>query len=113
VIAINDSFARPELIPVNKLLDFIMRYVPNLHPETSKVLPDYFKSGIYKPAKKNILVSIIKWFLGAFFIQAALALTDHHLMFLFCHISLHSYSSGTPAAGREPYNTQKNTKYKV
>lgn len=59
-----------------------MRYVPNLLPESSKVLPGYFKGSIYKPAKKNTLVDIIMWFLGIFFFLSALAYLNHPLMFL-------------------------------
>lgn len=59
-----------------------MRYVPNLLPATSKVLPDYFKGNIYKPAKKNILVTTIMWLLGILFLLYALSQRNHTLLFL-------------------------------
>lgn len=59
-----------------------MRYVPNLLPATSKVLPDYFKGNIYKPAKKNTLVDIIMWLLGILFFIFALVNLNHFLLFL-------------------------------
>jgi hypothetical protein len=56
--------------------------VPNLLPDTSKVLPDYFKGNIYKPTKKNILVAIIMWFSGILVFLFALANLNHFLLFL-------------------------------
>src|SRR5689334_14244152 len=59
-----------------------MRYVPNLLPATSRVLPDYFKGNIYKPAKKNQLVEIIMWLLGILFFIFALANPNRPMLFL-------------------------------
>lgn len=59
-----------------------MRYVPNLLPATSKVLPDYFKGNIYKPAKKSALADLIMWLLGIFVFLFALANLNHFLLFL-------------------------------
>lgn len=60
-----------------------MRYVPNLIPESSKVLPDYFKGNIYKATKENSLRDTIFWTLGVFFFIGALASLKHPLLFLF------------------------------
>lgn len=59
-----------------------MRYVPNLLPATSKVLPEYFKGNIYKPAKKNTLVEITMWLLGILLFLFALDNLNHLFLFL-------------------------------
>ncbi|MFT3747041.1 MAG: tetratricopeptide repeat protein [Agriterribacter sp.] len=59
-----------------------MRYVPNLIPENSKVLPDYFKGNLYKAAKKNPLRDTILWIIGVFFLIGALVSIKHPLMTL-------------------------------
>lgn len=59
-----------------------MRYVPNIIPEKSKVLPDYFKGHIYKPTKKNPVRDILFWVIGVFFLIGALVSLKHPLMFL-------------------------------
>jgi len=68
--------------PVTKIACLNMRYVPNLLPQPSKVLPDYFRGSIYKPAKRNTFVAIILWLLGIFFLLSALAYLNHPLQFL-------------------------------
>lgn len=60
-----------------------MRYVPNLIPDNSKVLPDYFKGSIYKTTKKNPTRDLILWIIGALFLLAALAFFRHPLLTLF------------------------------
>lgn len=57
-----------------------MKYVPNLIPKENRVLTEYFKENTIK--KKNVLVSIINWFFGIFFILWALASLGHTLMFI-------------------------------
>lgn len=59
-----------------------MRYVPNLIPEKSKVLPAYFKGDIYKSAKKNPIRDIAFWILGVIFFITALTFIKHPIMFL-------------------------------
>lgn len=59
-----------------------MRYVPNLIPDTSKVLPDYFKGDVYKAANKNPLRDTLLWVLGIFFLIGALVSIIHPLMTL-------------------------------
>ncbi|MFT3823337.1 MAG: hypothetical protein QM731_05425 [Chitinophagaceae bacterium] len=59
-----------------------MRYVPNLIPESSKILPDYFKGNIYKPTKKNPLRDTILWITGIFFLIVSLMSLTHPAMTL-------------------------------
>jgi tetratricopeptide (TPR) repeat protein len=59
-----------------------MRYVPNLIPEKSKVLPTYFKGDIYKSAKKNLIRDIAFWILAVIFFITALTFIKHPIMFL-------------------------------
>lgn len=59
-----------------------MRYVPNLIPDSSKILPDYFKGDIYKATKKNPAINILMWILGVFFFIGALVFIKHPLMLL-------------------------------
>lgn len=59
-----------------------MRYVPNLVPGSSKVLPDYFKGNIYKATNKNPLRDTIFWILGIFFFMSALVWLKHPFLFL-------------------------------
>lgn len=59
-----------------------MRYVPNLIPEKSKVLPDYFKGHIYKPTKKNPLRDILLWIIGILILLGALVSLKHPLLLL-------------------------------
>jgi len=59
-----------------------MRYVPNLIPDSSKVLPDYFKGDIYKATTKNSTRDIIFWILGVFFFIGALVSLKHPLLSL-------------------------------
>ena len=59
-----------------------MRYIPNLIPESSKVLPGYFKGNLYRSAKKNFLRDSILWITGVFFLAGALAAVRHPLMTL-------------------------------
>ncbi|MGJ7032814.1 tetratricopeptide repeat protein [Niabella hirudinis] len=60
-----------------------MKYVPNLIPERSKVLPDYFKgSSPQKPHKKNKLKAFVMWVLGAIFFLFALVSISHPALFI-------------------------------
>ncbi len=59
-----------------------MKYVPNLIPDNSKVLPDYFKGDIYKATKTSVARHALMWILGVFFFLSALAFIGHPLMFL-------------------------------
>jgi hypothetical protein len=59
-----------------------MRYVPNLIPESFKVLPDYFKGGIYQPREQNKLLTVIGWILGVFFLIGAVVSIKHPVMTL-------------------------------
>ena len=59
-----------------------MRYVPNLIPEKSKVLPTYFKGDIYGATKKNLIRDIALWILGVMFFITALTFIKHPIMFL-------------------------------
>lgn len=59
-----------------------MRYVSNLIPASSKVLPDYFQGSIYIPAKKNALTATLMWLLGTVFSMFALFYFTHPLLFL-------------------------------
>ncbi|MFT3947891.1 MAG: DUF3761 domain-containing protein [Agriterribacter sp.] len=60
-----------------------MRYVPNLIPDSSKVLPDYFKGNIYKSTTKNPTRDTIFWILGVIFFLCALVWLKHPLLSLF------------------------------
>jgi len=60
-----------------------MRYVPNLIPDSSKVLPEYFKGDIYKASTKNPTRDTIFWILGIIFFICALASLKHPLLSLF------------------------------
>lgn len=57
-----------------------MRYVPNLIPQNSKILPHYFKGNIYAATKKNPILSIVLWSIGVFFFIGALAFIKHPIM---------------------------------
>lgn len=57
-----------------------MRYVPDLIPDSSKVLPDYFKGNIYKATKKNPLRDTFFWVIGVFFLIGALVSIKHPIM---------------------------------
>ncbi len=59
-----------------------MRYVPNLIPDNSKVLPDYFKGDINKATTKNSIWDIVFWVLGISFFIGALAWLNHPLLSL-------------------------------
>lgn len=59
-----------------------MKYVPNLIPDSSKVLPDYFKGNIYDAAKKNYFPDITLWIIGVFFLIGALVSINHPLVTL-------------------------------
>ncbi|HEU0125136.1 MAG TPA: hypothetical protein VFQ56_02425 [Flavobacterium sp.] len=60
-----------------------MRYVPNLIPQGSKILPHYFKGNIYVATKKNPIRNIVFWTIGIFFFIGSLAFIKHPIMFLF------------------------------
>lgn len=61
----------------------MMRYVPNLIPDSSRVLPDYFEGNIYKVAEKNPIRDTIFWIIGILFFIAALVSFRHPIMILF------------------------------
>lgn len=57
-----------------------MRYVPDLIPDKSKVLRDYFKGDSYQPARQpNKFLNFLVWFFGVFFLLGALVLISHPL----------------------------------
>ncbi|CAD0009911.1 hypothetical protein [Flavobacterium chungangense] len=57
-----------------------MRYIPNLIPEESKVLKDYFKGSVYHKKKSGSLQPFFRWIGGAIFILFALAYLKHPLL---------------------------------
>lgn len=59
-----------------------MKFVPNLIPQKSKVLPEYFKGNIYETSEKSSLRDLLLWLLGIFFFIGALANITHPLLFL-------------------------------
>lgn len=59
-----------------------MRYVPNLIPDSSKVLPDYFKGNIYKTTKQHQAKNTIFWIIGLFFIFTAIGFIRHPIISL-------------------------------
>jgi len=59
-----------------------MRYVPNLIPDKSKVLRDYFKGHIYEPRQPNQLLTVLSWIFGIFFLIGALVSISHPLLTL-------------------------------
>lgn len=59
-----------------------MRYVPNLIPDNSKVLPDYFKGNIYNTTKKKPLRDAILWIISVFFLITALVFISHPIITL-------------------------------
>ncbi len=59
-----------------------MRYVPNLIPDKSKVLRDYFKGDIYEPRQPNQLLTVLGWIFGVFFLIGALVSISHPLQTL-------------------------------
>lgn len=59
-----------------------MRYVPNLIPQTSKVLPDYFKGDVYHPRQESNLLNVIGWILGILFLIGAVVSIKHPVMTL-------------------------------
>jgi tetratricopeptide (TPR) repeat protein len=64
--------------------DRSMRYVPNLIPESSKVLPDYFKGSLYEATKKNPWRDVLLWILGiSFFLAALVSIMHLWLLFLY------------------------------
>ncbi|WP_176464456.1 tetratricopeptide repeat protein [Flectobacillus sp. BAB-3569] len=72
-----------------------MRYLPNIIPEKSKVLPDYFKGSNYKRSKKNIFNNIIYWTLGVIFFIGSMIYIYHPLLsFIFAFIGVVLIPSG-------------------
>lgn len=59
-----------------------MNYVPNLIPEKSRVLTDYFKGERNAATRKNSQRDALMWTLGIPFLFAALASIAHPLLFL-------------------------------
>lgn len=61
-----------------------MRYVPNLIPDKSKVLRDYFKGDIYAEREPNQTLTALSWILGVVsFICAITFITHPALSFVF------------------------------
>lgn len=54
-----------------------MRYVANLIPEKSKVLPQYFTGNLYEPARKRPWRNALLWILGSSLLLAALLSLRH------------------------------------
>jgi tetratricopeptide (TPR) repeat protein len=54
-----------------------MRYLPNLIPKDSRVLPDYFKGSPYRPRKSKPFLAFLGWFFGIFFLLGAFAVLFH------------------------------------
>lgn len=59
-----------------------MTYIPNLIPEKSRVLPDYFKGERYEATGKNIHNATLMWTLGIPFLLVALASIKHPILFV-------------------------------
>ena len=59
-----------------------MKYVPNLIPQNSKILPHYFKGNIYVATKKNLIQDIVFWTFGIFFFIVAFVFIKHPIMSL-------------------------------
>jgi tetratricopeptide (TPR) repeat protein len=59
-----------------------MRYVPNLIPKNSKVLPGYFKGDLYEASGKNPGKDVLLWVLGIPLFLAALISIVHPLLLL-------------------------------
>src|SRR5258708_7150966 len=54
-----------------------MRYLPNLIPEDSRVLKNYFKGDIYRSQKKKGLLGALGWLFGIFFLLGTFAELPH------------------------------------
>ncbi|MBS1576634.1 MAG: tetratricopeptide repeat protein [Bacteroidetes bacterium] len=54
-----------------------MRYVPDLIPDKSKVLRDYFKGDIYEPRQPNQPLTVLGWIFGVFFLIGAFVSIKH------------------------------------
>ncbi|WP_264537942.1 tetratricopeptide repeat protein [Flavobacterium sp. N1736] len=59
-----------------------MRYIPNLIPEKSKVLPHYFIENIILKKKSNPFLFFLKWFIGILFLLFALLYLKHPIISL-------------------------------
>jgi tetratricopeptide (TPR) repeat protein len=59
-----------------------MRYVPDLIPNNSKVLKDYFKGNPYTTNEQTPLITALGWIFGSIFIIVAIAFILHPLMTL-------------------------------
>lgn len=59
-----------------------MRYVPNLIPEESRVLKDYFKGDPYQPAGKGQALAILSSLLGVLFFCGAVLFILHPIQML-------------------------------
>lgn len=57
-----------------------MRYVPDLIPENFRVLQNYFKGDVYEPRKSNLLLTIIGWIFGLFFLIGAFGSISHPII---------------------------------
>src|ERR1700744_2905061 len=66
-----------------------MRYLPNLIPEESRVLKNYFKGNIYRSRKQTGALAILSWIFGVFFLLGALAeITHPPLAFLYALLGI-------------------------
>lgn len=59
-----------------------MKYIPNLIPEKSQVLKDYFKISKHSTQNSNHFLIFLRWFSGVFFLFFALASLKHPLLTL-------------------------------
>ncbi|WP_417353198.1 hypothetical protein [Flavobacterium alkalisoli] len=59
-----------------------MRYIPNLIPEHSRVLKDYFRVPPYSVKKKNRILEVFGWLFGILFLINALVHLRHPLLLL-------------------------------
>lgn len=79
-----------------------MKYVPDLIPDSRKVLPDYFKGSIYTMTKKNPFITLASWVFGVFFFIGALSSVSHlPLMLVFACIGLIIIPPGQPLIERK------------
>lgn len=59
-----------------------MRFVPNLIPDQSRVLPEYFKGDLYEASKKNPVRDTLLWISGVSFLLVALTCLIHPWLLL-------------------------------
>jgi tetratricopeptide (TPR) repeat protein len=59
-----------------------MKYIPDLIPEKSKVLPHYFKGNVDFKKKSNSFLFFLRWSIGILFLLFALLLLKHPILSL-------------------------------